>query len=562
MSPGKLNIKSSSRLLRFEKVISTLIKYGFEDLLAKPPFNKLVPQSNILVPQRDGKKVSKFTTHERVRMVCEELGTTFIKFAQIASNRPDLLPDDLISELEKLQDQAPVVSLTDIYSILEKELPRTLGQMVSSFNKVPIACASMAQVHRATLKGGKEVVLKIQRPKLREVIAADLAILKNLVSIIENYFPKYKIYQPKELVRMFEQSISEELSFKVEAKNLVQFQKMFAKNPNVYIPDIYQELSTDKVICMEYIDGYKITDLENLKAFKITGKELALKGIGLYFEQVFEHGFFHADPHPGNIFVLENSKIAFIDYGMVGIIIESDKILFAKILLAIYDKDVQGLKKAIMSFSTGLDKDQQRNLEYDINYFLRHYSTVSIEDIDGNEVMKGLNALFFDYKIKIPSNLLLLLKALIIIEGVGLKLDPQYDIIQNIGPYVKKLLEKKYNPQRLSQEVLRSAENSIELLKELPEDIREIIHKIKEGKLHIEFEHIGLETVSNDFSSSINRLSFTLIVVAIIIGSSLLVVAKTPPLYKNLPIIGIIGYVIAALMMLRAFYAFKKHGNL
>ncbi|MBT8232192.1 MAG: phosphotransferase [Bacteroidia bacterium] len=446
MSATVVNKKPISKLSRYEKVFSTFIKYGFEDILSHPPFNKLFPQTSLLVPKRNGKKVSQFTRVQRIRMVCEELGTTFIKFAQIASNRPDLLPEELISELEILQDQAPVVPEKEIINILRNDLPRPLEEMVSFFDYKPLASASMAQVHRATLIGGKEVVLKIQRPGIKQLVAADLSILKSIVSIIENFFPKYNIYQPRELVKMFEQSITDELSFKIEAKNLIQFQEMFLENENVCIPDIYQELCTDNILCMAYVDGHKITDLKKLSAANISGKTLALKGIGLYFEQVFEHGLFHADPHPGNIFVLNDGRIAFIDFGMVGIVIESDKILFAKILLAMYNKDGEALKKAIMKFSSGLDKDQQRNLEYDINYFLRHYSAISIEDIDGNEVMKGLNSLFFDYKIKIPANLLLLLKALIIIEGVGLKLDPEYDIIQNIGPYVKRLIEKKIQP--------------------------------------------------------------------------------------------------------------------
>ncbi len=551
-------MRSKSKLGRYEKVASTLIKYGFEDLLSHPPFNRLLPQSNILVPERGGKKVSKYSRYERIRLVCEELGTTFIKFAQIASNRPDLLPEGLISELEKLQDSAPQVPIEDIHNILQVEFGTSFSEVVAYFNPIPIASASMAQVHRARLRGGKEVVLKIQRPGIYETIHSDIAILKNLVSIIENYFPQYKIYQPSELVKMFEDSITEELSFQLEANNLEHFQTMFKNNKDVFIPAIYRELCTDKIICMEYVEGYKITDLENLKKFNITGEELALRGISLYFEQVFEHGFFHADPHPGNIFVLEDGRIAFIDYGMVGTVIDKDKILFAKILLSMYDKDVHGLKKAILKFSTGLTKEQERAFEYDVIYFLRQYSRISLENIDGNEVMRGLNSLFFDYKIRIPSNLLLLIKALVIIEGVGLKLNPDYDIIENIGPYVQRLLSKKYNPDRLQKELLRSIEDTTDLIRDMPSDIRSIIHKIKEGKLHVEIEHKGLEPFAASLNKTVNRLSFTLVIVAIIIGSSLIVVAKVPPFFYEIPMIGVIGFAISALLTFWLINAIRK----
>ncbi|WP_020538886.1 ABC1 kinase family protein [Lewinella cohaerens] len=558
MKGGALNITTTSTLMRYEKVFGTFVKYGFEDLLAHPPLNKLVPQANRFVPSRAGRKVSEFTRYERIRLVCEELGTTFIKFAQIASNRPDLLPDELITELAKLQDQVPPVALEEIYATLEQEFSRPWQEMVEYFDPQPLASASMAQVHRARLVGGREVVLKVQRPGIREVVAADITILNQLVGIIESYFPALLVYQPSELVKMFEQSITEELSFRREAANLLHFQQMFRDHSKVLIPAVYRELSTDKVLCMEYVSGYKITDLDQLSQFNITGEELALRGIGLYFEQVFEHGFFHADPHPGNIFVLEDGRIAFLDYGMVGTVSDRDKLLFAQLLLAIYDQDVQGLKKAILKFSTGLSKDKERELEYDIIYVLRQYASIALEDIDGMEVMQGLNALFFDYKIKLPANLLLLLKALVIMEGVGLQLDPNYDIIANIGPYVQRLLSKRYSPLRLRRELMRSAEDTTNLLRELPEDLREILRKVKEGKLHIEFEHKGLQPTADKLSDSIKLLSYTLLVVAVIIASSLIVVAKIPPLVNGFALWGIVGFGIAALLALRTIFSLRK----
>ncbi|MDF1698428.1 MAG: AarF/ABC1/UbiB kinase family protein [Saprospiraceae bacterium] len=552
------HIQSTAKLLRYEKVVAILIKYGFEDLLSHPPFNKIIPQTNVFVPVRHGKKVSQFSRYERIRMACEELGTTFIKFAQIASNRPDLLPEELITELEKLQDQAPEVPIEDIKETLEQELPAPFSDVLDYFNPVPLARASMAQVHRARLRGGKEVVLKIQRPGIQQTIELDIAILKNLVSIVNNYFPQYLVYQPQELVKMFEESITEELSFNLEANNLEHFQKMFQGNEEVFIPSIYRELCTDKIICMELVEGYKITDLKSLQKYNITGKSLAKRGIRLYFEQVFEHGFFHADPHPGNIFVLKDGRIAFIDYGMVGTVIDSDKILFARILLSMYERDVQGLKKAILKFSSGLTKEEERAFEYDVIYFLRQYSRISIENIDGNEVMRGLNSLFYDYKIKIPSNLLLLIKALVIIEGVGLKLDPEYDIIENIGPFVQRLISKKYNPNRLQKELFRSIEDTSEMVKEFPSDVRSIINKIKEGKIHVEIEHKGLGPFAHSLDKTVNRLSFTLIIVAVIIASSLIIVAKIPPFYYEIPLLGVIGFTISGILTLWLINAIRK----
>lgn len=561
MQRASISSESTSKLYRYEKVFAVLVKYGFEDMLSHPPFNKLVPQTNFLVPVRRGTKVSQFSTYERIRMLCEELGTTFIKFAQIASNRSDLLPAELIAELEKLQDKVPEVKIEDIRSTLVSELSRPLNELVTNFEEKPLASASIAQVHRARLLGGQEVVLKIQRPNIRKVIDADIEILRSLVSVIEKYFPHYSVYQPRELLKMFERSISEELSFTIEAQNLRQFKRMFRRNPEVYVPEIYAELCTDLVLCLEYVEGYKITDLENLKKIGVTGADLAKRGIGLYYEQVFDHNFFHADPHPGNIIVKENGQISFIDYGMMGSVTESDKIQFANLLLAMYEKDVIGLKKSILAFTNDLDDDTLRELEYDIIYFLQNYTDISIQEIDGKEIMKGLNAMFYEYKIKIPSQLLLLLKALIIIEGVGLKLDPEYDIIKNIGPYVKKLLAQKFSPLKLRRQAINNTIALGSLMRDLPEDLRAILRKIKSGKIHVEIEHKGLEPLIHNTEKVVNRLSFTLLIVALILGSSILVLADIPPKVNDISILGFIGFVISGLLSLRLAYSIIKHGN-
>jgi ubiquinone biosynthesis protein len=309
---------------------------------------------------------------------------------------------------------------------------------------------------------------------------------------------------------------------------------------------------------MDYIEGEKITNLSKLQQYGINGKDLSLRGINLYFEQVFEHGFFHADPHPGNILVLDDGTIAFIDFGMMGTVIDSDKGLFAQLLLTLYNKDADGLKRSILQFTDKLSKEKIKELEYDIHYFLRQYSRIALEDINGEEVMKGLNALFFDYKVKIPANLLLLIKALIIIEGVGLKLDPSYDIVQNIGPYVKKLISQKYDPRKMGKEMLRSIEESGELMKDLPFYIKEILENAKDGKFHVEIQHAGMDPFNKDFISSINRLALALVFVAMLVSSTILIATKIPPMTNNISLLGLVGLILSLLVGLRLLYTLKK----
>lgn len=552
---------SNSLIRRYEKVIGVLIKYGFEDVISHPPFNRLIPKSKKWIPIRDGRPVFAYTRYERMRMVCEELGTTFIKFAQIAANRPDLLPEELITELESFHDRAPTVPMAEIKAVFLREFEKAPEDLFEWFDYKPIAAASMAQVHRARLIGGKEVVLKVQRPGIRETIEQDITILKQLANLVETYLPQYAAFQPLELVKMFEASIRKELRFTVEAANLFRFQEQFKGNPDIYVPDWYPEFTTDRILCMEYIDGIKINDLEKMRSIGITGPELAIKGINLYYEQVFEYGFFHADPHPGNIFIMPDQRVCFVDYGMMGVILDSDKELMATLLLAIAEEDVEGLKKALLKFTKEEKFEDEKELEYDIIEFLSSYSEMSIDQIEGAEVMEGLNRMFFKYKIRVPSNLLLLLKALIIIEGVGLMLDPKYNIIKNIEPFVRKLLGKKYNPQKLTKSVIKALGDFTRMAVNLPEDIEQVVHKLREGKLQIEFEHKGLEPLYHKMETVSNRIAFTLLLVALIIGSSLIVIADVPPHVNHVPVLGFMGFIISGLLAVRLIISILRHGN-
>ncbi len=546
---------------RYETVIGVLVKYGFADVATHPPFSRFVPKWKKLIPKHDGVPVTEFTRYERIRMVCEELGTTFIKFAQIASNRPDILPDELVEELQKFQDHALPVPVEDVQDTLRQELGDKLDKSFESIDFHPIASASMAQVHRAKLLGGQEVVLKVQRPGIGDTVELDIQILKSLARLLEHRFPQFDAYQPMELVKMFETSIQKELDFTLEAANMRRFDEQFKGNPEIYVPSLYPELCTEKVLCMEYIDGIKCTDMAALERIGMTGPQLAFKGINLYFEQVFDHGFFHADPHPGNIFVLRDQRVCFIDYGMMGAVMETDRELLADLLLAVHDKDVDGLKHALLQFSWDESTINQSNLEYDIGEFFQNYSNIGLEEIDSNEVMAALNSLFFDYKIRVPSNLLLLLKALVIIEGVGLMLDPRYNIIENIHPFVSRLLRRKFSPAKLSKRMVKTLGELSKLATSLPEDMEDVIDKIKKGKLHIEFEHRGLEPLDNAVDVASKRISFALVLGAIILGSSLLVLADIPPHIKNVPAIGVFGFVLAGLFGFRWLISIWKQGK-
>lgn len=546
---------------RYRQVLGILLKYGFADFVGHTYFSKLVPNNDKWVPVREGQSVFKFSRYEQLRLAFEELGTAYIKFGQIASNRPDLLPQELITEFEKFQDHVLPIDAALIQQTLVANYKQPLEELFADIDYTPLASASMAQVHRATLPDGKKVILKVQRPDIIANIEADVYILYNLAEFVEKHFPETKSFQPVALVRMFERSIMKELNFRSEAANIQRFQRNFAGNEFIYVPAVYPKLCTTHVLCMEFIDGFKVTNLELLAQHGIERSQLALDGINLYFEQVFDHGFFHADPHPGNFFVLPNKKVCFIDFGMMGTIIEKDKILLGDLMLSLARRDSKTLIKVLQQFADG-GIQNLNDLEYDILDFFEEYPDKSLDEIEPNEVMNGLNRMFFTYKIRVPQNLLLLLKALVMIEGVGLFLDPKYNIIKNMEPYVERLIARKYEPRKLLRNVYETYLDIAETLRALPSDVREIMQKMKQGKVNFDVDIPAIDRFNQDFKTVANRIAFAIVVAAMILGSALVIHADIPPHYHNVPVLGVAAFVIAAFFAIRLLLAISKHGKL
>ena len=547
---------------RYRKVVSILIKYGFSDFVAHTGLRKLVPKRKKLVPTRDGENVFELTRYERIRMACEELGTTYIKFGQILSNRPDIFPDELIKEFEKFQDHVKPMSWEDAKSVLEESYEKPLEELFKHIDEKHLAAASIAQVHRATLHTGEEVVLKIQRPNLRDDIEADIAILKRLASLGEERFPDLKSFQMVEMIKTFERAIMRELKFTGELANIQRFQRNFEGHKDIHVPKVWPELCGEKVICMEFIDAIKVTDMDKIRAAGLDGADLAIRGINLYHEMTFDHGFFHADPHAGNIFVYPDGRFCLIDFGMMGSVIEDDRVLLGDLVLSMATQDVQKLKEVIIKFSADPEAvADNKQLEYDIIEFFEDYTGLGLDDYDGEEVMEGLNVMIFDYKFRIPPNLMLLLKALMMIEGVGLYLDPNYNIIKNMEPFVKRLIARKYRPEKLMSEAIDRVKSVDYITTGLPNDVQEILTKLKKGKMHIEYEVKGLEPTHRNLDVITNRISVAMILSAVIIGSSLVVHAEIPPFIYGISALGFGGYILAGIFGLRLLWKLWKQRN-
>ena len=540
--PKKQNLK------RYNTLFGVLTKYGFEDVMANSQVKKFIPK-NYLAKHPETEKLLSVSTFERIRMVLEELGPSYVKMGQILSNRDDMLPPGLIKELEKLQDQAPSLPNFEVEKVISEELDIDCSQYFLSIEPKPLAAASLAQVHKAQLLNGSWVVLKIQRPNISEIIASDISIMKEVAMALEKYSAQVKAFQPLKLVESFEKSITEELSFLREMDNLEHFAKNFEGNDAIYVPKAYRELSTDQIICMDWVDAIKVSELEKLREQNIDSRAVAKVGVDLYLEQVLEHGFFHADPHPGNIFVLpEAQKICFIDFGMMGTIMPNDKEALMELLLCFIKKDVKKIIPILKKIALKTDIPDEKKLEYDLYELVEGISNTSIRNIKLGITLEQFKNVLYENRITIPHYLYILIRALVIIEGVGLKLDPEFNITDNLKPYMAKITRKRFGLKRLFQKNLNRFQDYNTLLDKLPADINEIVDKIKDGKLVIVHEHKGLNEFRVSLKTAFNRLVYAVIIAALSIGSALLVMADMPPKISGIPVLGAIGFILSAII--------------
>ena len=558
----KNNVLKSTfqQINRYKEIISVLLKYGFYEFINFTKIKKYFHKTKNFFSKSKRYLNKNYSRYQRIRLVLEELGPTFIKLGQIMSNRPDLLPLPLIKELKKLQSKVPAVSFSEISKVFHQETGKNLKNYFSYINPKPIGSASIAQVYYAKLKSGEEVAVKIRRPNIEKIIENDLVIMTNFAEILEKYFSSIKTINPVLIIKEFRRAIKKELNFKLEINNIEIFKQNFNKNHQIYVPKTYKKISTKKVLIMEYITGVPISEIANKKNYN--KKLIAKRGADLVLEQVFVHGFFHSDPHEGNILIMPNNKICFIDFGMMGYLNNNHKELIGNILISINNKDSEYLSKILLKLAKNITKKNKEQFNYDINDIINEYSSLELKDIDICELFNKLFNLIVEYQISIPPVMYILLKALTTIEGIGRVLDPDLNIINNAKPFVHKLILERYNLTKFLKSIFMSAGDTGKFLAKLPSEIAEIVNKVKSGEITIRFEHRGLEEINHTLDMISNRIVFAFIIASIIIGSSLIVLADIPPKIYNIPIIGLGGFIFAGIMGFGLLILIIRHGKM
>ena len=561
MQVSKLT-RTYQNIKRYRQILTILLHYGFDDVLGRMKIDYYIQLVKKIIPKFKKQEIEKKTTAERLRLALEELGPTFIKFGQILSVRPDLIPENFIREFQKLQDEVPPFSAEQAKAEVESQLGKPVEQLFSSFDDVPLAAASIAQVHRALIKDGKQVAVKIQRPNIRSVIESDLNILFEIAGLMERHIPESELYNPVGIVQEFAKTIRREVDFIREARNIDRFRRNFEDDETVYVPQVYWELTTERVLTMEYIDGIKISELDKLESTGLDRKIIAINGAQAILKEVFEHGFFHADPHPGNIFVLPNNVIAPIDYGMMGSLDEELMEAAGNLLTGIVKKDVNKIIRVFTDIGIMENELDIRGLKLDLTDFLDRYYQVPLSQLDVGKIINELTEIIRKHRIRLPADLTLMAKAMVTQEGVGRSLDPDFDMITMAKPYVEKIMMRKLDPRRHLKEFASTLDDFNRLIKILPSEIRAIVTKIKKGELKIKFEHQGLEHFISELDKASNRLSFSMIIAALIIGSSLIIQLDKGLRLFGLPAIGILGFGIATILGLWLVIAIIRSGKL
>jgi len=523
--------------------MAVLIKYGFEEIADALRSKVLIRFGEKVAPMRIKRIAEGRTRPERLRLALEELGPTFIKFGQLLSTRPDIIPLDYVHELEHLQDQVRPEDPERIKAEVERELNGPLDQIFVSFDLTPLAAGSIAQVHRATTREGEVVAVKVRRPDIVRIIEAESEVLEELAAILKaTVFEHDETIDPQQMVREFVEAMSKETDLANERRNQLRFLRDFAADPTVHIPRVYEKYCTAAILTMEYIDGIKPSSCEILREHGLDCELVANRGANFVLRQMFEIGFFHTDPHPGNFFLLPGNVLAPIDFGQVARLPAADRRLFNDLILAIVDDEPGRVVRALERRDLIQDKTDVAKLAAEAEQLIDAYQHLPLKSMPFGMIVSQTLDLFRSNYVRPPAQFTLMLKALGTVESFARSLDPDFSIIESLRPFARRSSLQDLEPARLLRQMRRVMQDTGDLAMRLPDDLNVILRKFRQGKLQVHIQHEHLESLIKTLDRSSNRISFALIIAALLVASSLLV-----PQQGTLQSIGILGYVIAAI---------------
>ena len=535
---------------RVYEVGDTFAKYGLADWLEDIPFPGLKER----LRQEDGSSIADLGAAERLRLALTELGTTYIKLGQMLSTRPDLIGEEAAKELTRLQSGTPADSTQTIRALFKSELGKTPEDCFQSFEDTALASASIGQVHRAVLPDGGQVVVKIQHEGIESKVASDLSILAGLAELTQKHSSRLSSYDPVGVVGQFKRTLLRELDFNNERRNLEQFGRNFKKDRTVQFPKTFAEYSSKRVLTMEFLPGTPGSKPDRLREGGVDLQKFAQRGANVFLEMIFRDGFYHADPHPGNLMLLADGRMGVLDCGMTGQLSEKMRDEFESLLLAVLSRDTDEILSVMQRLDAMPSSVARDILVRDIDEFLADYGNRSLEDLNVSDALNSFVAIIRKHHIHLPADVTMLIRTLILLEGTSRILDRDFSLTELLEPYYNKIVARRFSPKRLVGKMQRSYRDWDRFLNSLPRELNNTLSRFQEGKLDIQLAHRHLDPI-------VNRLVVGILTASLFLGSSLLWAMQAPPLYKGISIFGAVGYGVSFYLGLRLLLAIRKSGS-
>lgn len=549
-------------LNRYRQILQVLFRYGFGDFVDTLKIEQYLEIGLQMISRKRREQIEKLTRAERARMALEELGPTFVKLGQILSTRPDLIPLEYIQELSRLQDHVPSFPYDDVREIIRSETGKFPEEIFQHFEKTPLAAASIGQVHKAQLEDADEVVVKVQRPGIRRIIEVDLEIMLHLAALMERHLEEVQVLRPTRIVEEFARTLEREINYTTEASHIERFARQFIDDETVVVPAVFREITTERILTMEYIEGIKASEIDRLRQDGYDLQEIARRGANLIMKQIFVYGFFHADPHPGNIFILPNNVVCYLDFGMMGRVSRQEREDFSDLVMQIVRRDERRIVDAMLKLTYYDEEPDRDQVERDLAEFIDQHLYGSLKQLEVGRLLQRLLEIVTRHRLCLKPDLFLMLKALSTVEGLGRVLDPDFEITKHAEPFIRYIQLSRLNPKKIAGDMIDSGTELVHLLREIPGEVRAILKQAREGKLTIEFEHRGLEPMLSTHDRISNRIAFAIVLASLVIGSSLIALSDIPPKWHEIPIIGLAGFIVAGVMGFWLLVSILRRGRM
>jgi ubiquinone biosynthesis protein len=547
-------------LSRLHEIASVLIRYGWGDVVRLLGVSHLLERAGRLLHWHTSNDVAQLDLPVRIRLALTELGPTFVKMGQILATRVDVFPPAWIAEFEKLHSKVPPVPFEQLRPGLEQLWGRGVEEVFASFELEPFAAASIAQVHRARLRDGVPVVVKIRRPDILPKIEADLRILSHLARLMEIQMPDVRRYRPVQIVGQLKRSLLREFDLIKEARNLESFAERFKEDGTVHIPRVYWEYCAETVNVQEELVGVPGTEMARARMEGFDLKLLAARGADAVLRMILIDGYFHADPHPGNVVYLPGNRLGLLDFGMVGRITDSRREQLIDFLEALIHKDEAGMLNVLTLWAGDAEIDEE-HLAYDISEMVFGYDNLTLKDIRIGALLSEVTAVMRDNHLSLPPDLTLLFKAIITLEGLGYQLDPDFHMVDHLTPFVRRVIEARYSPQALARRTRRGLQEIAEIVVGLPRDVARLFRMARRGRLRIDLDLKRLDHFGLQLNQAANRLTMGVLTASLVVGSSIIMTVEGGPELFGLPFFGLLGFVVAFFNSVWIIYAIWRSGR-